>query len=205
MKQSLKTPLALAVLSLLNERPIHPYEMQQHMKERGHDFVIKLKGGSLYSTIERLMEGGLIRTVETTREGRRPERTVYALTEQGQDDLMLWIRELVARPVHEYPWFGAVLAFIGFLSPDDVVTLLNFRVAALEGEIAAGDRMLEAMSHQGIPRLFGIEGEYGLAMRRAELDWVRQTIEEVRNGNLVWPEELLAFHAARAQEAKAKE
>src|SRR5215211_6299171 len=133
MKESLKTPLALAVLNLLNERPMHPYEMQQHMKERGHDFVIKLKGGSLYSTIERLMEGGLIRTVETTREGRRPERTVYALTEQGADDLMLWIRELVARPVHEYPWFGAVLAFIGSLLPDDVVTLFGFRAAALEG------------------------------------------------------------------------
>jgi DNA-binding PadR family transcriptional regulator len=205
MKQGLKTPLALAVLNLLNERPMHPYEMQQHMKERGHDFVIKLKGGSLYSTIERLMEGGLIRTVETTREGRRPERTVYALTEQGADDLMLWIRELVARPVHEYPWFGAVLAFIGSLLPDDVVTLLGFRAAALEGEVAAAETMLEAMSRQGIPRLFGIEGEYGLAMRRAELAWVRQTIEEIRDGRLAWPEELLAFHAARSQEEKGKQ
>jgi DNA-binding PadR family transcriptional regulator len=201
MKDSLKTPLALAVLSLLNERSMHPYEMQQHMKERGHDFVIKLKGSSLYSTIERLMASGLIRTVETTREGRRPERTVYALTPQGRDDLMLWIRELVARPVHEYPWFGAVLAFIGFLLPEDVITLLNFRAAALEGEIAAEERMLDAMSHQGIPRLFGIEAEYGMAMRRAEVAWVRKTIEEIRAGTLTWPDELLSFIATRAQEA----
>src|SRR5262245_16656991 len=107
MKQGLKTPLALAILNLLYERPMHPYEMQQHMRERGHDFVIKLKGGSLYSTIERLIEGGLIHPVETSREGRRPERTVYALTEVGQDELTVWLRELLARPIHEYPWFGA--------------------------------------------------------------------------------------------------
>jgi len=203
MKESLKTPLALAVLNLLNERPMHPYEMQQLMKERGHDFVIKLKGGSLYSTIERLIEGGMIHTVETTREGRRPERTVYALTEQGRDDLMLWMRELLARPLHEYPWFAAVLAFASALLPDDVRTLLGFRAAALEADVAAAESMLQAMERQGIPRLFGIEGEYALAMRRAELAWIRQTIEEIGSATLPWPQEVLAMHAERAQEEQS--
>jgi DNA-binding PadR family transcriptional regulator len=87
--------------------------------------VIKLKGGSLYSTIDRLLEDGLIRPVETSREGRRPERTVYAVTELGQDDLMAWLRELLARPVHEYPGFGAVLAFVAALPPEVVSSLLE--------------------------------------------------------------------------------
>jgi DNA-binding PadR family transcriptional regulator len=200
MKQSLKTPLALAVLNLLNERSMHPYEMQQLMRERGHDFVIKLKGGSLYSTIERLLEGGVIRTVETSREGRRPERTVYALTELGQDELMAWLRELLARPIHEFPWFGAVLAFVGALLPDEVCSLLEFRAAALEAEVAAGESLLQATRRQGVPRLFVIEGEYGLAMHRAELAWVRQVVDEIRTGTLSWPQELLDMHAARAKE-----
>ncbi|HEY7031711.1 MAG TPA: PadR family transcriptional regulator [Thermomicrobiales bacterium] len=203
MKQALKTPLALAILNLLNERPMHPYEMQQHMRERGHDFVIKLKGGSLYSTIERLIAGGLIHPVETSREGRRPERTVYALTELGQDDLMAWLRELVARPIHEYPWFGAVLAFIGALPPNDVRTLLEFRAAALAAEIAGGETMLQATTAQGLPRLFAIEGEYALAMRRAELAWVRQTVDEIGTGALAWPPEALELHAARAKEKES--
>lgn len=200
MKQTLKTPLALAVLNLLNERPMHPYEMQQLMRERGHDFVIKLKGGSLYSTIERLIAAGLIRPVETSREGRRPERTVYALTDRRQDELMAWLRELLARPVHEYPWFGAVLAFVSALPPDDVRSLLEFRAAALEAEIAANESLLQAMNRQGLPRLFGIETEYGLAMRRAELEWVRQIVDDIRTGKLPWPEVVLEMHAARAKE-----
>jgi DNA-binding PadR family transcriptional regulator len=40
----LRTPLAL--LNLLHERPLHPYEMQHLVRARGHGQVIKLKGGS---------------------------------------------------------------------------------------------------------------------------------------------------------------
>ena len=42
--------------------------------------MIKLEGASVYDTGERLEHGGFIQPQETSREGRRPERTVYALT-----------------------------------------------------------------------------------------------------------------------------
>ena len=47
-----RTPLALAVMNLLMERPMHPYEMKLKMKERGHDQVIRIKGGSIYDTTD---------------------------------------------------------------------------------------------------------------------------------------------------------
>src|SRR3954454_13480761 len=75
------TPLALAVLSLLNTEPMHPYEMRQRIRDYGIDHAVKVAPGSLYHTVERLAGQGLIEPVETTREGRRPERTVYAITE----------------------------------------------------------------------------------------------------------------------------
>src|SRR5919108_1868809 len=102
-----RTPLALAVMNLLMEHPMHPYEMKSKMKERGHDQVIRLKGGSIYDTVERLEQGGFIEAQETSREGRRPERTVYAITEAGVDELRAWMREMVGRPVWDYPQFGA--------------------------------------------------------------------------------------------------
>src|ERR671935_409945 len=75
-----KTPLALAVLNLLNERPMHPYEMRSLMRERGHERAFRLKEASLYDTVERLAGRGFIEPVEVNREGRRPERTIYAIT-----------------------------------------------------------------------------------------------------------------------------
>src|SRR5579884_1672882 len=163
VRRGLHTPLALAVLNLLNERPMHPYEMQVHMRERGHDQVIKLKGGSLYNTIERLTIAGLIEPLETSREGRRPERTIYALTGAGRDDLELWLRELLSEPIQEYPWFGAALAFLGALPQEEVEPLLERRALSLAAEVVAKESLQQALERRDFPRLFGVEIEYQIA------------------------------------------
>jgi len=179
-----RTPLALAVMNLLVEHPMHPYEMKSKMKERGHDQVIRLKGGSIYDTVERLENGGFIQAQETSREGRRPERTVYAITETGREEIMAWLRELLAQPVNEYPQFGAALAFFAALDQDEVVRLLKVRTALLEGQAAGEEKQLKTFMEMGLPRLFLVEGEYALAMKRAEVDWVRKLIVEIEGGRL---------------------
>src|SRR6516162_10501112 len=100
---------SLTVLCLLYTRPMHPYEMQRLIREWHKDEFLDLKRGSLYHAIDRLRRAGLIDPVETSREGRRPERTVYRLTEQGQRETLVWLRELLARPVREPGQFFAAL------------------------------------------------------------------------------------------------
>jgi DNA-binding PadR family transcriptional regulator len=180
-----RTPLALAVMNLLMERPMHPYEMKLKMKQRGHDQVIRIKGGSIYDTVERLEEGGFITSQAPSREGRRPERTVYEVTETGRDEITDWLRELLAQPVNEYPQFAAALAFFAVLDKEEVVRLLTVRTALLESQIAATEKGLENwMKTMGIPRLFLVEAEYGLVMNRAELEWVRSLIRDIKDGEL---------------------
>jgi len=192
-----RTPLALAILNLLYERSLHPYEMQHLMRERGHDRVIKLKGSSLYSTIERLATAGLIVAEETRREGRRPERTVYALTEAGKDEVSAWLRELIARPAPDYPWFGSALAFLAAIPPEEAVSLLEQRAVLLDAEVVAEERMLTSVEQIGLPRLFAVETEFALAMRRAELDWVHQIVADIRDRHLAWPPEVIAMHTGQ--------
>jgi DNA-binding PadR family transcriptional regulator len=158
--------------------------MKSKMKERGHDAVIKLKGGSIYDTVERLEDGGFIAAQETSREGRRPERTVYAITDTGRDEILAWLRELVAEPVNEYPQFGAALAFIAVLEKDEVVRLLKLRTALLEGQIAGSDKQLKTFLGLGLPRLFLIEGEYAQAMKESELAWIKALIKDIEGGQL---------------------
>jgi DNA-binding PadR family transcriptional regulator len=179
-----RTPLALAVMNLLMEHPMHPYEMKSKMKERGHDQVIRLKGGSIYDTVERLEQGEFIQAQETSREGRRPERTVYAITEVGRDEITAWLRELLAQPAKEYPRFGGALAFFAALDKDEVVRLLRLRTALLEGQIAGDEKSLKSFMEMGLPRLFLVEGEYALAMKRAEVEWVRALIVDIEGGKL---------------------
>jgi DNA-binding PadR family transcriptional regulator len=183
-KELPRTPLALAVMNLLMEHPMHPYEMKAKMKERGHDQVIKLKGGSIYDTVERLEQGGFIRAQETSREGRRPEKTVYCITETGREEILDWLRELLAQPVNEYPQFGAALAFFAVLTKEEVIRLLKLRTALLEGQVAGSQKQLKTFLEMGLPRLFLIEGEYAEAMKQAELDWVRRLIHDIEAGAL---------------------
>jgi DNA-binding PadR family transcriptional regulator len=172
-------------MNLLMEHPMHPYEMKSKMKERGHDQVIKIKGGSIYDTVERLEEGGFITSQAPSREGRWPERTVYAITETGREEITAWLRELVAQPVNEYPQFAAALAFFAVLGKEEVVRLLQVRTTLLESQIAATETGMENWTKtMGIPRLFLVEAEYGLVMNRAELDWVRSLIRDIQDGKL---------------------
>jgi DNA-binding PadR family transcriptional regulator len=172
-------------MNLLMERPMHPYEMKLLMKERGHDLVIRLKGGSIYDTVERLEEGGFITSQAPSREGRRPERTVYAITQTGRDEITAWLREMLAQPVNEYPQFAAALAFFAVLDKEEVVRLLRLRTTLLESQIAGTEKGLEHWTKTlGIPRLFLVEAEYGAAMNRAELEWIRRLIQEIEDRNL---------------------
>ncbi|MDQ6713205.1 MAG: PadR family transcriptional regulator [Candidatus Dormibacteraeota bacterium] len=193
-----RTPLALAVMTLLMERPMHPYEMKLKMKERGHDQVIRLKGGSIYDTVERLEEGGFITSQAPSREGRRPERTVYAITETGREEITAWMREMLAQPVNDYPQFAAALAFLAVLDKDEVVRLLRARTALLESQISRSEKGLENLQKtQGIPRLFLVEAEYGVVINRAELEWVRSLIRDIEDAKLwITHEEM---HAVEAQ------
>jgi len=104
--------LALAVLSYLSQQPMHPYELGRSLREHGDDRSIKFNHGSLYMVVGQLARAGFITEQETSRGGQRPERTVYALTDAGRDELRDWLRDLVAQPRHEYPAFVSALSLI---------------------------------------------------------------------------------------------
>jgi DNA-binding PadR family transcriptional regulator len=182
--------LALAVLELLAEAPMHPYEMKQRMVEREHARAIPFKQASIYDTVERLTEAGFIEPLLTNRDGRRPERTIYRLTPVGADELDTWVRRLLEVPTREYPRFGAALMFLGALRhKDEAIKVLESRATAYEAEIANIEARLRELPFD-LPRLFTIEEEYGQAMRRAELEWIRRTIAELNDGSLEWPQML---------------
>jgi DNA-binding PadR family transcriptional regulator len=193
-KRKVSNPLALAVLACLFERPMHPYEMATTMRERGKDQSIKLNYGSLYTVVEALQQNGLIVAQETEREGRRPERTVYRLTDAGRMELIDWVSELLSRPMKEYTRFEAGLSLAGVLPPEDILALLTQRCVNLEIEISQARAIMQLMQERGLRRLFVIESEYALAMREAELAWTRNLVEEIGSGKLGDLDEWAAFY-----------
>src|SRR5262245_53576221 len=199
-KRKVSNPLALAALACLFERPMHPYEMATTMRERGKDQSIKLNYGSLYTVVEALQQNGLIVAQETEREGRRPERTVYRLTDAGRLELIDWVSELLSVPAKEFTRFEAGLSLAGVLPPEDVTALLRQRCNALEIAISQDRSALQFLRQRGLARIFVIETEYQLAMREAELAWTRSLVEEIASGTLEGVAEWAAFRRAVADQ-----
>src|SRR5258708_37903974 len=99
-----RSPLALAVLALLHEGPMHPYRMQRLIKDRGKEQDIN--GGqraSLYQTISQVLRAELITFWETTHQAGFPEPTVYKLTDKGHDTAVALLREMLATAAQAFP------------------------------------------------------------------------------------------------------
>lgn len=191
-------PLALAVLSCLNERPMHPYEIASTLRERGKDMSIKLNYGTLYTVVESLRKRGLIIDRETIREGRRPERTVYTITEAGRLEHDDWLGEMIGRPEQDFTQFEAALSLAGGLPPDDVVRLLGQRRNLLHVDIRSAQSTYDLCREQSLPELFLIELEYRMALRKAELGFVDDLITRISERKLGGLELWEELHARRA-------
>lgn len=184
---------ALVVLGLLRERPAHPYEMQRLIRERGKDELLDLKRGSLYHAIDRLERAGLIEPVETSREGRRPERTTYRITEEGIDTLLAWMRDILSRPGRDSSEFVAAIAHLPHLAPEEAADLLTVRAGLLQGEIAGLDSVLQAFAPR-LGRVVLLETDLTRAMKEAELAWVNQLVTDLRSGVHHWDIEEILRH-----------
>jgi DNA-binding PadR family transcriptional regulator len=195
-RRKVSNPLALAVLALLLEKPMHPYEMSRTLRYRRKEGSIRLNYGSLYSVVEKLAQHGLIEERETIREGRRPERTVYAATPAGRAEFEDWLSELLSSPVKEYTQFEAGLSLAGGLPPEEVASLLEGRCFTLEQQLTSSEAALLGRPPE-LRRIFIIESEYVNAMLRAELEWTRKLAQEIRDGSLDGIEIWQQLHSER--------
>ncbi|GII65269.1 PadR family transcriptional regulator [Sphaerisporangium krabiense] len=194
-KRKVGNLLALAVLSAVVQRPMHPYEMASVLRDRGKEQDMDIKWGSLYTVVRNMERHGLIAAVETRKEGGRPERTTYRITDAGRAEYVDWVRELLAEPEREHPRFVAGLSVCAVLGPDEVARLLRQRLDVLEPQIAAEREALSRHTRE-VPRVFLIEQEYDLAVREAEVSWIRAFLDELTTGSFPDIDRWRVWHAA---------
>jgi DNA-binding PadR family transcriptional regulator len=197
-KRKVGNLLALAVLSYLTRAPMHPYELGRTLRDNDDVRSIKFNHGSLYMVVGQLARAGFIAEQETSRDGQRPERTVYALTDAGRRELRDWLRELVEEPQHEYPHFVAALSLIAALPPGEVVELLGKRLRRLTGIRAEIRGLIDTASAGGLHPLFLVEEEYRLALLDAESAFVERFIEQITSPKTGWGPLWAQFHGEPA-------
>ncbi|HEY0216379.1 MAG TPA: PadR family transcriptional regulator [Cellulomonas sp.] len=180
------TPLGVAVLALLAEREMHPYEMLQLLNQRATDRLVKVSPGSLYHAVDRLHRDGLARSAGVERSGNRPERTTYALTPAGADALHQQLAAMIAAPVNEFPRFPLGLAEAHNLPRDTVLDLLRDRRARLVDEIAVFRTGVDRVRAKELPMRYWVDLTYQIAMYETESRWIATFIEDIESGDIAW-------------------
>jgi DNA-binding PadR family transcriptional regulator len=193
-KRKVSNLLALAVLSYLVQRPMHPYELSRTLRDNGDGRSIRFNHGSLYMVVAQLEKAGYIAAQETNRGGQRPERTVYALTDTGRHELREWLRDLLGEPEHEFGSFVAALSLIGALPPSQVVPLLRHRLQRLAERAAQIQQLIDTTLAQGVPELFLIEEQYRLAIDNAESAYVSSLFDRIVDPQTGWGPMWAEFH-----------
>jgi DNA-binding PadR family transcriptional regulator len=190
------SPLGLAVLAMLVPGPLHPYGIQRLIRHWGKDQVVNVEQrASLYKTIKRLHDAGLIAVRQTERDQQYPERTVYELTDEGRHALPGWLADMLITVRNEYPRFPAALSFAMGLPPGEVLAALEQRAAVLREDLARLEENLDTYSAT-LPRVTLLDDEYRRAVTAAELAWIDGLLGDLRTGALTWNQEQLAAVAA---------
>nr|WP_202542494.1 PadR family transcriptional regulator [Streptomyces sp. SID2563] len=178
---------------LLAERSMHPYEIAQTLRRRGKQHSVKINFGSLYTVVQNLEKHGYVEVTGVQRQGNRPERTLYGLTEAGRAEMLHWLSDLIAVPAEEYPVFDTALALLPALPPEEVGELLADREQA-QTVRAAALRGVLAQLGGSLPRVFVVETEYQLHMLEAELEWIARFRKEIGAATISGIEEWRSFH-----------
>src|ERR1700693_5881751 len=131
-----KDMVALVTLGLLSEQPCHPYEIQRLLRDRHKAYAVG-KTRALYRAIEELEAAGYIEPVETSREGRRPERTVDRITPGGAGDVGNLLSDPLPTPVDETPVFSVAMGLLAYITKQRAEMALASRVVALRAKLVS--------------------------------------------------------------------
>ena len=179
-------PLAISSLALLNEAPMHPYEMYHLLLTRHEDRLLKVSVGSLYRVVQRLEQEGYASVVGTEAKGNRPERTTYEITEAGRDALVVSVRTLLRNPAGQQdPW---VLAFAEAhnVPREDVIADLRTQLSVLRGELEEIDSVIADAERREIPEKWFATAYYLRHMAQAKHDFLTTFTNRVESNDIPW-------------------
>lgn len=183
------------ILTLLREDDMHPYEMMRLLRERREERLVAIRRGTFYHQINALERDGLIAQVGAEREGNRPERTVYTITDAGNTAAEAWVREHLAR-ADASAEFRIALAEAHNLAAADAAVLLQQRLAAQQRELDEYRTALAVARARPVDRQFLLEPERHLALLEADIAWTSALCADLAAGALPWrqpsPEHLAA-------------
>ena len=162
----------IILLGMLTEEPHNAYEVNKILEQRRTRTWLKISSAAVYRNLRRLHEEGYLEA-HTTRDGLKPHKTVFTLSDTGRDRFVQLLDESAASPVSLHFDFDAWVAHIHYLPPQRAVQLLE----GLAGQLRDIRGELDAVSHyRGDALPIGAAALVELRLRVLDLtlDWLTE-------------------------------
>ncbi len=163
---------------LLRYGPQHGYMLKQTVEEQISDFA-QIKLPTIYYNLEKLEETGCV-SAACQKDGNRPEKTVYSITEEGEKYFNILLKKMQTEELHmELPLDGA-LFFRERIDDNEFTGTIENSIKTLEEKlnkvIAHRESVMQAIPDVGRANAQAIFS-HSIYHMRAELDWLKE-IEE---------------------------
>ncbi len=162
----------LLLLGLLQSREMHGYELGK-LLQHSCASPVNLGKANGYRLLAQMEKDGWV-TYRTEKEGNRPRKRIYSLTESGRRAFLDLLRKNL-RSFHRPEFAGLVgIDFIDFLPPAESASLLTERLKLLKEHFIKLDRIQEDIrqTHPGI--------DYMHRYYSSEIEWISGIIARLR-------------------------
>ncbi len=185
----------LLVLGLLIDRPMHGYEILQHLQATGMDLWWSISPAAIYYSLSKLHRQGLV--VEVRAHGEGPERSVYHPTDRGLKAFFAGMEEALASEEPSRSEYDLGVFFLNRFPQERALELLERRLAFLrrrEQELAEAQYRV-----QDEPLQCAILAR-NAACTRVEREWLESIMRHLRGeettygGLLLLKGDLRSFH-----------
>jgi DNA-binding PadR family transcriptional regulator len=176
-------PTRLLVLGVVRESgPVHGYDVRRTLLARGATSWANIAPGSIYNALKTLVREGFLESVGTDRQGARPERTSFRLTQAGEEEYARLLRQnLREARLPNHPLLAG-LAFLPDLPPAELAETLraraaNLRTSAEDSRTMAAD--IRADETGGIPPHVAESYELLATLQDGEATWALSLADRI--------------------------
>jgi len=163
---------------------VHGYFLRRELLTWHVDEWANIQPGSIYNALRSLKQDGYIDESGTEAAGKRPERTIYTMTPNGDVELMRLLRQnLWTVETFDTKPVMALTSFMFLLSRAEVVAALKYRITEIDAKIASnGFDIKDVAKSSTTPAYVREIFELSSLRLRAEQDWARGLYERILAG-----------------------
>jgi len=163
----------LILLGILLGGKTHGYRLNEYVTH-AMGLYADIKKSTVYYTLEKLAKDGYVEH-ETEREGKRPERRVYQITEKGKSYFLQLLRDNLGEFTRNYFNDDIGIAFMDQLSVPEVRNLLEKKRGMTESTLK---QFKEVPNHGGN---WHYVISHNIAHLEADLAWIESILREIEN------------------------